>query len=665
MKRWPLRKTWFWETAPFFRLLLPFAAGIFCYGRFSSPAILTFIAIALLAFLFFTVVSVKRKPAALTITFLLAQLFFFLSGLAITFIGDDKNKSDWFGTNIRHDATYVVKVNGTPAPREHSWKLPVTIVGVVENGKAKSANGEALVYLYKDQMPMLYNYGDTLLLPGDWEPMSNAGNPFEFDYAGYCRRNNIYYQQFCTSKAVRLYAAVYPGREPITVRVHNWCMNRLEEHLADTTTRGLIQAMLLGDEINLDEQLRQSFSETGIVHVIAISGGNVMIFFSFIGFLMRWLKNKKYLWVQYLLALPLIWFYVLVAGASPSAIRAAIMFSVLAFGILFQKNRNSLNQLLATAFVLLCAQPMWLFSVGFQLSFVAVLSLILFYTPIYKIRIPTSKWLRSLWSVICASIAAEILVAPLVIYYFHNFPLLFVVANVLAFLFMEAVLLLGILIIATSFLPLIAHWLGVATVCFVSFFNAIIAALQHLNPSPLRFLYLSGLELIAFYMVIVGIGAFVLQKRKQGLFIGLCCSCLLLVLLCRDSWASIRQERLVVYNSSGALHIERIAGDHFTVLSTETSAGKKIDYAVTPAHVRWQVWRNNSARHGDIAVVAGKKILILNEGRASASPFPVDYLIVNCADHPDPEMLLKTYSPKLVVIGNSRKKVRRYDTFYS
>src|SRR5690606_846697 len=121
-----------------------------------------------------------------------------------------------------------------------------------------------------------------------------------------------------------------------------------------------------------------------------------------------------------------------------------------------QKTSNSLNQLLAAATLLLCAQPMWLFAVGFQLSFVAVLSLILFYQPVYRLLSPVPKIARALWGAMAASIAAEVLIAPLVIYYFHLFPSMFIVANVAAYLFMGFLMVAGMLIIALSAFPAVA-----------------------------------------------------------------------------------------------------------------------------------------------------------------------------------------------------------------
>src|SRR5690606_16379397 len=169
-----------------------------------------------------------------------------------------------------------------------------------------------------------------------------------------------------------------PAQEKsLTDKTHARAMHILDHYIKDTATLGLIQAMLLGDEMNFDPELRQSYVETGIIHIVAISGSHVMVFFGIISFLFFWLKSPRYEFIKYLISVPLVCFYVAVAGAPTSAVRAAIMFSFIALGLLIQKERQPLNQLFATAFFMLLYEPMWFFAVGFQLSFAAVLSLII------------------------------------------------------------------------------------------------------------------------------------------------------------------------------------------------------------------------------------------------------------------------------------------------
>ncbi len=652
MKRWPLREAYFWETTPFFRILVSFAAGILCYdaGLFNLPGIALASVVGFVYLLYALIVYTRRNYSG--VAFLLQAVTLFFSGVAISYFNDVRNDRSWFGNGIREHNSYLVRVTDAPAEKENSWKVPVSVINVINDGKVSAVSGDAVAYLYKEQFPMRLHKGDTILVPGKWQPIKNAGNPFEFDYANYCRRNGLYYQQSCSPNNIRLYAAGDVKDAGIASRAHDWCMTQLDRYITEPKTKGLIQAMLLGDEVNLDEDLMQSYSETGIIHIIAISGGNVTIFFLAISWLLWWLRHKKHLWVKYAIALPLVWFYVVMAGAPPSAVRAAIMFSLLAFSVILQKSYNGPNQLLATAFLLLCAEPMWLFSVGFQLSFVAVLSLILFYKPVYKWLSPVNKIAKILWGTVAASIAAEILAAPLVVYYFHMFPLLFIVANALAYLFMGFVLFAGMAVILLSWFPALAKLIGICIVWTVTFFDKIVVWLQSLNPVSFHFLVLTGAELLLLYLVITGFSLFFIRQRKAALFTGIAAACILLVSLCNEEWMRLHQQRLVVYNIPKASHIEQIKGSTYTVLNTDTSASKKISYATKSAHINLRAWQQERAAN-EIMYINGRSFLILNREINTGTRFPVDYLVLNYTGEPDAAKLKNVFAPSLVIIGNN------------
>jgi len=665
MKRWPLHRAYFWETAPFFRLVMPLAMGIFSYDRgwlrFVSGSVSLMVAGT--AFLLFLLLAIfgKVSGAYRIATFCALTMIMYSVGFSVSWYDDIRNDKQWFGDNLDRGSVYFAGINDAPIEKERSWKVPVTIVSAIKGGNVSPVKGNALIYLYKDNLPAPPHKGDSILVPGKWQPIKNAGNPFEFDYAKYCGQNNLYYQQSCSVNDIRLYAAFDKRGTSYTDRAHDWGMDQLDRYIAEPRTRGLVQAMLLGDEVNLDEDLRQSYADTGVVHIIAISGGNVAIFFMAISFLLWRLKHRKHLWIKYAIALPLVWFYVIMAGAAPSAIRAAIMFSLLAFSVMLQKDNNSLNTLFATAFLLLCAQPMWLFSLGFQLSFAAVLSIILFYKPIYSWLTPKYKILRGLWATVAASISAELLVAPLVIYYFHIFPLLFIIANVAAYIFMSVVLILSMAIIAMSWIPIIATGIGIVTVWLVTVFDKFVSFLQGLNPESFHFLVLSTVELMLIYTAISGVLLFLVKKKRQALFTSLIAACLVLISFCHNEWLRLHQYRFIVYNTGKADRIELIKGGSFAIINSDTGSQEKTGFVVRPAHTNWQAWKNDIASPGEIFDIGGKTVLLLNGEINSTSQFPVDYLVVNYTAQPDLSRLQKIFSPSAIIIGNnySRKEQDR------
>lgn len=649
-------RSWFWEEAPFFRVLPPLAIAICCYDqgwyKGSGTAVTYMAALVCLSGLVYVSRIKTLQPAILWLRFILLQILVFWIGILSCDVSDVTTRPHWFGHHTDSTAAYVVRISREPEEKARTWKLSVAVTGMMQEEAYYPLTGSAFVYLYKaDSMPALHT-GDEILLTGNWQPVESSKDPFAFDYRRHAARNGIHYQQFLAPGEVHLFRQAAPMDAGVIAYVHNWCMRQLAYYLHDRPTLGILQAMLIGDEVNLDPDLRQAYSETGIIHVVAISGGHVMMLFMIISAMLFWIKHKRHRWLKYIVALPIVWFYVLISGAPPSAVRSVIMFSVLALGISTGKGHNALNQLFATAFILLCFEPMWLFSVGFQLSFIAVLSLILFYRPVYNLWPQTNRVSRALWEAASASLAAEVLVAPLVIYYFHLFPLSFVVANVIAWLLMGLVLVAGILLIAISWMPFIASVVAGAITFFVTWFNEIIYLLQAGNPDTLRHLVLTPLSLCVLYIVIGCAAVFLMKKYRIALWGGMIFMCLLILLFCIEEWSALRQHKLVVFYGSGHTVVERIAGKrHYISDGVDTS---RRFYAANAANTGWRAWKRSTVAPEPVVFdINGKTVLMIKDPVSAVgdTTFPVHTLLIDQSLRGlSFDALRKTFQPAALVI---------------
>lgn len=669
MSRWPINKAYFWEAAPFFRILAPFVLGILLYFNpwFPHLPLGLFAIVALSSSAIYAGLQLVGIAKG---NFILANIALITLGTSIAGYNDIRSRYNWFGRSIDPNNTYLASITNTPEEKSSSWKLQVRILSAIHNGEISTAHGNAFVYVRKTDIPMLLQEGDSILLPPRWEIIKDAGNPFEFSYASYCAHNNLFHQQWCAPAEVRLYAQHNPDAAPLTEQMHDWCIRQLDKKLGGHKARGLLQAMLMGDEVNLDKDLQHAYAETGILHIIAISGGNVAVFFIVISTLLSWLKHKRYTWIKYAVAMPIVWFYVLAAGAQPSAIRAAAMFSLLSFGIITRRSSNSLNELFATAFVLLCAEPAWVLSIGFQLSFAAVLSIVLFYKHVYAWLPFTQPQVQGkgiikvlktaitglpfkLWRVVAMSIAAEILIAPLVIYYFHSFPVMFIAANAAAYLFMSFVLMQGMVMLALSGIPAVSSGISEVIKALTDIFSSLVAAIQDIGPTSFRHISLSTLEIVILYSALADMAYFLLRKYKPALFASIGALCLLMTSRCIHEWNTLNQRRLVIYNVPHACYAEIEEGDRYSVICADTSHTAEIAYAATPAHTGWNAWQQYQSTSQEICCVGGKSLLILNNKPPENGRFPIDYLVLNHPGNTDVKKLSETFSPSLIVVSNS------------
>lgn len=653
--------TYFWETLPFFRLLLPFAAGIFCYDYLPHNALSDFSIAITITVCCIAAAFVKPGHVIKSVLFFTALICL---GFAVAFLSDIKNHPGWFGNEIKHSQAFAVRITGAPQEKERTWKLPVEVEKAIFNDSIKTVKGKAFIYLYKNDSTLDYKTSDVLLVPFDWQTLKNPGNPYEFDYATFCKRNNIYYQQFLGKNDVVKISDGQAGSMSLTERTHEWAMKKLALYVKDKSTLGLLQAMLLGDEVNFSDEDRQLYVDTGIIHVVAISGGHIGFLMILINACLFWIRKKGHQWIKLLIALPIVIFYVMVAGAPPSAVRAAFVFGLLAVSTFVRRDNNPLNTLLAATFGILLIKPMWLFAVGFQLSFVAVLSLILFYKRIYKLYFPPNIIVKFFWSAITASIAAEILVAPLVIYYFHLLPAMFLVANVAAVLLMGIVMTLGLLIVTVSSFPFVANLLAWIVSFIVSWFHKIIHYIRLFNPDAFKYLHLSLMELLLCYLCIATITIFILQKSKPALYISLVSLCLWLLSFNIKQWKTLHREQIVIYNVSRHAYAEHIFGNRFQIISEseDSTAQKKIDYAARENHVVKRAWKENKElKQQDIFLFSNQKIVFLKTSLTldSTKFQPVDFLVLEYPVHEfnAPQLLNVFDFKKLIITGNQRRKI--------
>lgn len=632
MPRWPQTNTYFWQEAPLLRPLALFVAGIICcdQGWIAQQHLSLLLPVLLCCGIAAIIIAVaNRKDLWLDIFYAIAFCGFFTSlgwnAYALSAAGQAASSA-----LPKKDTTALtlVRIKEQPQIRPATTKLLVELLAAADDKKTTRINGDALLYVYRKGDDFLPSENDTLLVPSGWQPIRNRGNPFELNTETFQRRRGITAQQFMSPDKVHVFAKANPQNITFIRRTHAWCDIQLKAYIPDSATLGLLQAMLLGDESGFDPELRQAYSQTGIIHIVSISGSHVGVLYLVVTGVLFWIKGRRGVWAKGLISLTLVWLYVLIAGGPPSALRAAMMFTVLASSTFIEREGTAINTLSSAAFALLVYQPAWLFSVGFQLSFLAVLSITLFYRPIYRLWYWPTKWKagRWAWQAIAASFAAELLTAPLVIYYFHNFPLLFLFANLLAAVLAGICALIGgMAIIALCWWPTAAHMLGMAVTLVVQLLNTCIIRMQDLSVAALQHLQINAAELLLIYVLIIGLAILCLRRLRSGLHIAFASACLLVTLLNYDQYKALRQERLIVYNNGRWPSVEIIRGRYF-----QTITGNREGYNEKSAHIGYHAWRASKQTVSPYFSISGKRVFVMTDSlqQTVSNRLPVDILIL-------------------------------------
>lgn len=485
--------------------------------------------------------------------------FCFVSlGALLAWEGDDCRKGTWYGHQLERASHVTLQLEDRPEARGASHYARCRVTHMLVNDRWRACTGMIKTY-WRPQPGLSLHKGQRWVVPNDLKPIGPEGWPQGFDPVRYAALQGLYHQGYFRHEKAFLLNTGASGHG----RIDRWrgaLRDLLSERIKDDAALAIMGAILINEKGQLPEEQRASYSATGIVHILAISGMHVSMLFSLLRLLFRWGRSWSLQRLQWGLALPLIVLYVAITDFPPSAVRAAAMFCLAALGQLSSQQGHPLNRLATSGLAMLLYRPQWLYHIGAQLSFLAVLSILLFLPPLQK-KYRSWHWApRYCMDSIAISVAAQILTAPLVAYYFHQFPVPLLLASLPAALF-SAVLMAGSLVfvgLSACGLPMTGMAASLELTC--SLFNDGILMLARLQPAWASSLHLSGGEcaLLALTGCCSGLALCHAQKRWALPALFLCLGLQAKWLL--QELRRNEQEMTIVYPASGKAILERIKG---------------------------------------------------------------------------------------------------------
>ena len=277
---------------------------------------------------------------------------------------------------------------------------------------------------------------------------------------------------------------------------------------------GILAAMTLGEKSQVDAQLKETYSQVGASHILALSGLHLMIIYGVITLFVGWRRIRM---ASQLLIVLAIWGFAFLVGLAPSVVRAAFMISVYALLSLGHRERMSVNTLAFTAIVMLVVRPLAVYDMGFQLSFAAVLAILLFH-PLFEGLLPADvlqrhRWLKLLWGLTAVSLSAQIGTAPLVAYYFERFATSFLLANYVVIPLATIILYLALATIAFCWWSSLQALLVTVLSSSVLLMNHLLARIAQLPCSSIDGIHLSTVGLVQVYVIIAS--GYVLLTRLR------------------------------------------------------------------------------------------------------------------------------------------------------
>jgi competence protein ComEC len=647
----------FWKKNPFVKIVLALIIGIGVQWYFNPPIVFTlctagFSLFGLLSY-FFLPVFKKYKLAQMS--GVLVILLFFSAGAIITFKKDIRSNNMWLGHQYTAGNSLVITIGEPLVEKTKSYKTIGEVNYILKGGKAIPVKGKVLIYFKKDSL-CNFSYGDQIVINKPIQEIKNSGNPGAFDYKQYSLFQGITHQVYLKENEVAL--SPTKNIDAFWNKIYNWrvyILSILRKYITSEKELGLAEALLIGYKNDLEQSLVQSYTNTGVVHIIAISGLHLGLIYWLLGLLCKpLLKSKKLKWIRPIIIISGLWAFSFLAGAQPSILRSALMFTCIVLGDSFGRKSSIFNTISISAFILLCINPFWLWDVGFQLSYAAVLSIIIFMRPIYNWFFFKNKILDFLWKMNAVTLAAQILTVPLGIYHFHQFPTLFFLTNFLAVPLSSVILLGEILLCFIFWIPPAAKVVGKILEWLIQTMNIYIEKIETISFSLWDGLQISIPQSILLLLFGIGISYWLMEKSTTALkwslisvagFIGL------------RSYSFIqrnKQQKIIVYNVPQKTAIDFIDGGTYQFLGDSDLL--KNDFArnfhLKPSRILQRI--NNKKglsifyQHKNYIQFGHKKMIWVNEA-ISFQPTPTKPIIDVLVISKNPRLYIKNIAEQLSI----------------
>lgn len=451
----------------------------------------------------------------------LALLFLTVAGYGYTCTRVESNLENHLSNFDGKVDAYELRLTGFPRLKSTVWMLEGEVARVKSGNSWQRVEGKVNLTVQRIGKPMKFSYGDHLLVNGAPAAVKAPSNPNTFDYRRYLSFKNIFHQQFANPDDIVLLSPGEPGLTMAAYQSRMYCQRALSKFIEGRQERAIALALVIGVTDEVDQDLMGAFSATGVMHVLAVSGLHVGILYMIILMLTAPLKKLKHgkLWIGFL-SLGVLWFYAMVTGLSPSVMRAATMFSLMAVGKMMDRSTNVYNTLAVSAFVLLCADPLMLMSVGFQLSYLAVAGIVYFHPRLHRLIEPSSWLGRKAWEMTSVSVSAQLATVPLGLYYFHQFPVYFMLANLLVIPASFLVLVGGLLLLAVSAFTPAASMLGWLLEQIIHLMNTVVLRLETLPFSVVEVPDISVVQCVLLFLALFSFIALFHFKKFQYLLAG-------------------------------------------------------------------------------------------------------------------------------------------------
>jgi len=643
---------------PLARITLAFIAGVLFAYSFKPVPSIVFIFLAVNSLFFVTTYYASKANRKRLLLFGIAVfLQVFSIGVTTQTVHTDSNQQN----NYTHYKNIFDK--------DHNFRLTlreklksnafndryIAIINSVDNQKA---TGRILLNIRKDSITHPFIIGNQLKIYAPLIKNTPQKNPNQFDYSKYLENKQIYAQLYAEPNEIQLNSEITKDIWYYTSQFRNRIILNLEKAKFSNKELNVAVALIMGQQQDIDPNIIQDYQYAGAVHILSVSGLHIGFILLFVTFLMKPFPNtRKGAFIKLLISLTVLFLFGILAGLAPSVVRSVVMFSFVAIGQYLRRSVNIYHTLLVSVLLILLFEPSFLFDVGFQLSYIALFFIVWLQPLLANLWQPKNKILTYFWDILTVSFAAQIGTLPLSIYYFHQFPGLFFVTNIIVIPFLSIIMGVGCLVMVFASFNWVPFFPAKFLEISINLLDKIIGFIASLEQFILKDIPLNTPLLISSYLVIITLIVAFRQKHFKNLIWALTAIAILQLSAIYTKWKVQNQTEFVVLNTSKNTQLLERNGNNVRLYADDSILKNGKSNKILACYLTSNFSTLKEKRKlKNLIYFKGNRILLIDSSKAIPKSAQPDILILTQSPKINFERLLQTIKPKMVIADASNYK---------
>lgn len=640
---------------PLARITVGFVAGILVAHYFKPTVSLAFSILFVALSAFVIVFFVAKRNALNTIYFGLATYFLaFGIGVSTQIIHTDS-----FQTNnyVHHESIFekphLLSVTVREKLRSSSFNDRYVVLVNQVDGLAKS--GRLLLNARKDSLNHTFEIGTHLQIQGNLYENSPAKNPNQFDYGKYLESKQIYAQVHADFSDIKTGSIIEKDVWYYTSRLRTKIIRNLEKSHFNKEELQVAIALILGQQQDILPEIIKDYQYAGAVHILSVSGLHIGFVLLFVTFLLKPFPNtRRGSFIKLIIIMVSLTTFGVIAGLAPSVLRSVTMFSFVAVGMYLRRSTNIFHTLLVSMLLILLFQPSFLFDVGFQLSYFALFFILWLQPLLAQLWSPKNKLANYFWEILTVSLAAQIGTLPLSIYYFHQFPGLFFVTNLVIIPFLSLIMGLGVLVMILAAFDFVPLFLVKSLEWCIYILNKTINFIASFEQFIFQDIPFNWQLLLSLYLLIVAVVVWFKKPSFNRLVLTLIGVIVFQIAYFETHWNVQNQRELVIFNSRKSTLIAERNGKNIVLYANDsllkTTSKNKMLISYSTGNFSSL---KSKERLRNLIYFNGNKILVVDSLGVYPKGIRPDIVVLTQSPKINFERFLQTTKPRIVVADAS------------